>query len=256
MSLPIKDRPLTAAEIERIRLTLSTFRDGSGQYVKSIREFMPNYLDFERATALVCNGFTAEDKGVFDVLVPVVRQLPYGISCKMSVTQPAASAASFMELSNSQKKFDDEFDRLGIDWKNQPDQAGPAVVELVMSWHAALDTVVDLPGSRYLVLSHDARWRNFQLLCFPLDLCVANPRTAVRWRTEGQRGPSTVAGYIQDGQRERRLWQLYQKSGGQLKYYPLLDWAEWVSPIFTLEQPSVRNLREKVEEYFPGRWPV
>lgn len=255
--MPIRDRPLSPAEIERLRLALSTFRDGSGQYVNSIRGFMPDYLAFERATALVCGGTTSENKGVFDVLVPDDGRLPYGISCKMSSIQPVQNLASFMELSNSKKKFDDEFDRLGIDWTTNPEEAGPAVVDLVTSWHAACGSRVDVAGSRYLVLSHDALWRRFQLLCYPLSL---RPRSRVSWRTEGidrqTRGPSTVAGYIMLGNRRlHRLWQLYQNSGGQLKYYPPLSWAEWTSPFFTFEEPPVRNLRQKVEEYFPGRWP-
>ena len=87
--LPIRDRPMDPAEIERMRLVLSTFRDGSGQFVKSIGGYMPGYLDFERATALVCGGDTSEDKGIFDVAVPVPGGLPFGVSCKMSVSQRA-----------------------------------------------------------------------------------------------------------------------------------------------------------------------
>ncbi len=259
VSAPIKDRPLTPDEVERMRLALSTFRDGSGQYVNSIRKFMPDYLDFERVTALVCGGTTGEDKGIFDVLVPAPGTLPFGVSCKMAVTQPGSSLCSFMEMSNSKKKFDDEFARLGIDWKTQPDAAGPSILDLVSSWHAALAPEVDLVGSRYLVLAHDPTWQRFQLLCFPLDLRIADPRRDVAWVNEGKNradnGPSTVAGYIDDDGRSHRLWQLYQNSGGQLKYYPLLRWADWVSPLFELEEPPVHNLKQKVEDYFPGRWP-
>jgi len=219
---------------------------------------MPDYLDFERATALVCGGTTAEDKGIFDVLVPVTSGLPYGISCKMATAQATVTSSSFMELSNSQKKFEDEFARLGINWRTQPQLAGPAFVDLVMTWHSAVAHEVDLPGSRYLVLVHNIHWTVFQLHCFPLNLRIANPRTEVRWTNEGNDrngGPSTVAGYITVAGRIHRLWQLYQNSGGQLKYYPPLDWADWVSDPFTLELPPVRNLREKVEDYFPDRWP-
>jgi hypothetical protein len=258
MSVPIRDRPLDEAEVERLRLALSTFRDGSGQYLSKLKLFMPDYLDFERATALVCGGITSENKGVFDVAVRTPDGLPIGISCKMSSVQKVDSKASFMELSNSKKKFDDEFAHRGIDWRTQPESAGPAVVRLVESWHAILDDRYDLAGSRYLVLSHDARWCQFQLLCFPLSLSIADPFDDVEWCNEGNDGnggPSTVAGYIVDQGRRHRLWQLYQNSGGQLKYYPLLEWADWVTPVFGLEMPPVQNLRQKVDDYFPGRWP-
>ena len=252
--LPIRDRPMHRVEVERMRLALSTFRDGSGQFVKSIGEYMPGYLDFERATALVCGGDTAEDKGIFDVSVPVPGGLPFGVSCKMSVSQPAAHMAGFMELSNSQKKFSDEFVRLDIDWQKEPEHAGPAVVELVMGWHQAVAHEFDLPGSRYLVLSHDRKWQKFQLLSYSLDLARADPHKEVEWCNEG-RGPSTVAGYISHKNRRHRLWQLFQNSGGQLKYYPPLEWADWTSSPFHLENPRIKGIVEKVNDYFPGMWP-
>ena len=252
--LPIRDRPMDPAEIERMRLLLSTFRDGSGQFVKSIGGYMPGYLDFERATALVCDGDTSEDKGIFDVAVPAPDGLPYGVSCKMSISQPAAHNAGFMELSNSQQKFSDEFRRLGISWRRQPRKAGPAVVDLVMKWHWDVAQQFDIPGSRYLVLSHDRKWEKFQLLCYPLSLTRANPYTEVDWRIEGH-GRSTLTGYISHRDRCHPLWRLYQNSGGQLKYYPPLEWAEWKSLPFRLEQPPIKSIVEKVNEYFPGMWP-
>jgi len=241
-----------------MRLILSTFRDGSGQFLKKIRAYMPDFLDFERATAEVCGGTTSEDKGVFDVSVPVLGGLSFGISCKMSTEQGAKYNSSFMELSNAHKKFEDAFARNGVNWRTQPDLAGPIIVDLVMSWHEACAGYYDLDSSRYLVLSHDTHWTNFRLLCFGLDLADPDPRTQVEWVNEGSDGNggvSTVCGYIWDGDRRHRLWQLYQNSGGQLKYYPLLDWAEWVTDWFELELPPVRNLRQKAQEYFPDMWP-
>lgn len=255
MLWPIKDRPLTDVEVERMRLILSTYRDGSGQQMLRTGESMPGFRDFERATALVCGGYTPENKGVFDVLVPVPGGLPYGISCKSAVTQPAASQAAFMEMSNSAKKFADEFDRLDIDWTREPDFAGIATVDLVRSWHEACWEEVDLGTSRYLILAHDRRWTNFELLILTLDLYVANPRYDVEWFVEGRNKPSSIAGYINNDGVRHRLWQLYPNSGGQLKYYPPLSWMDWRSGKFELEEPPVRTIRERVEEYFPGQWP-
>lgn len=257
MSAPIKDRPLSASELERLRLILSTFRDGSGQIIlKKTGASMPGFRDFERAVAVVCGGRGGEDKGIFDVVVPVSGRLPYGISCKMSSSQPIAQGSSFMELSNSAAKFRSELERLGIDWRVDPASAGPAVVDLVESWHRKVAAEVDLPSSRYLVLSHNKAWSDFQVLCYALDLHMADPRTQVRWEVEGRRQPTSLAGYISSGARRHRLWQFYPNSGGQLKYYPPLSWAEWRSPVFQLEQPPVKSLLERVEEYFPGRWPT
>jgi len=165
--------------------------------------------------------------------------------------------SGFMELSNSHKKFQDELDRLEIDWRSDPEYAGPAIVELVTSWHTGAADEFDLSGSRYLVLSHDRPWRAFQLHCFPLSLTLADPWAEIEWCNEGgdaTRGPSTLAGYISHDGRRHRLWQLFQRSGGQLKYYPPLDWAEWSSAKFALETPPVKSILEKIEEYFPGKW--
>jgi hypothetical protein len=253
---PLKDRPLSDAEMERMRLILSTFRDGGGQVVlKKTGESMPGFRDFERAVAAVCGGQTREDKGVFDVLVPDTGGgLPYGVSCKMSKTQPLAHAASFMELTNSAKKFSDEFARLNLSWVHNPAMAGNAFVELVSGWHLALSAEVDVPSSRYLVLSHDAKWEKFQLHSFPLSLKVADPATEVEWAVEGKKAPSSINGYIDHNGRRHRLWQLYPNSGGQLKYYPPRPWATWSSGAFRLEQPPAESLADRADEYFPEAW--
>ncbi len=66
----------------------------------------------------------------------------------------------------------------------------------------------------------------------------------------------SLNGYIQDGDREHRLWQCYMNSGGQLKFYPLLSWAEWVSPAFSLETPPPGSLLRRAREYFHEVWPA
>lgn len=253
-SLPLRDRPLTDRELEQMRLILSTFRDGGGQNVlKRVATSMPGFRDFERTVATVCGGEAREDKGVFDVLVPVESSLPFGISCKMSTLQPPAHQAGFMELSNSAAKFNAEFGRLRLSWVHNPAMAGNAVVELVSGWHAAMADEVDVNTSQYLVLAHDSRWESFQLAAFPLSLKLANPATEVEWTVEGK-GPSSIAGYIEEADRRHRLWQLFPNSGGQLKYFPPLRWASSASEPFTLELPPAESLRDRAAEYFPSEW--
>jgi len=206
---PFRDRSLAPNELERMRLILSTFRDGGGQVIlKATNESMPGFRDFERTVAAVCGGTTREDKGVFDVLIPADDLgKPYGISCKMSKLQPAAHQASFMELTNSAKKFSDEFARLNLSWVHNPAMAGNATVELVSSWHLALENEVDITHSKYLVLAHDAKWRTFQLTAFALSLKMADPAKDVRWKVEGRNSPTSVNGYIDHAGREHRLWR-------------------------------------------------
>src|SRR5690606_25283606 len=78
----VRDRPFNEVELEQVRLLLSTFRDGAGQRLK-VAGYMPDYLAFERVTALVLGGETNEDKGIFDVAVPRPGGKSWGVSCKM-----------------------------------------------------------------------------------------------------------------------------------------------------------------------------
>ena len=250
MSQAFKDRPLNADELEGLRLLLSTFRDGGGQQTMKSGGSMPGFRDFERSLAAVLYAVAPENKGIFDVHV-ASNPRPFGISCKMTATQPAGSRSSFMELSNSAKKFNDELDRLGIDWVMEPVDAGSAVIELVESWHREEGAALDLSASRYAVLSHDRRWQRFQVLCFPLDLKMADPVREVDWAVEG----ASLNWYVELPTRRHRLWQWYRNSGGQLKYYPPLRWALWGTEEFELEQPPSASLRSRATAYFPDLWP-
>ncbi len=250
-SYAYRDRPLNDKELEMLRLTLSSFRDGSGQNVrKATGESMPGFRDYERSLAAVLGGATTENKGIFDVEVPT-NALPFGISCKMASTPPAKHCCSFMELSNSAAIFRNHLLSLQINWLSEPMLAGPAIVDLVSSWHTAVAGAIDLPSSRYSVLAHDSKWVNFQILCFPLNLKIAKPKGDIEWLQEG----AALNGYIDDGGRRHRLWQCYFNSGGQLKYYPLLSWADWVTPTFQLEQPPVASPLDKAHSYFKDLWP-
>ena len=100
MYAPYKDRPLNGRELEKLRLTLSSFRDGSGQVTLKAGGSMPGFRDYERALAAVLEGTTPEDKGIFDVLIQAEGK-PFGISCKMTAMQPPKNLSSFMELSNA-----------------------------------------------------------------------------------------------------------------------------------------------------------
>jgi hypothetical protein len=246
-----RDRPLSEGERERLRLALSSFRDGSGQTNRGGRS-LPGFRDYERSLAAVLGGVAPENKGVFDVAVATTDGLPFGISCKMARFPPENNRCSFMELSNAAAKFRNHLLNRQITYASEPMLAGPAVIDLVSSWHVLKAPAFNLADSRFSVLSHDEKWEKFQILCFPLNLSIANPRGDVDWHYEG----SAVNGYIDHDGRRHRLWQYYPTSGGQLKYYPLLDWAEWVTPKFTLEQPPLVSPLEKAQRYFSSLWPV
>lgn len=246
---PFRDRPPNDVEFERLRLALSSYRDGSGQVVlRKTGETMPGFRDFERMLAAVIGGKTTENKFIFDVEVQTDSD-PYGLSCKMSSEQPAKTCCGFMELTNAGAAFRAHLLSKQINWVTEPMLAGPEIVELVTSWHYAAAGEIDVAASSYIVLSHNRPWTQFYLTSFPLDLKIAKPIGEIEWKIEGK----SLNGYISDAGRTHRLWQCFLNSGGQLKYYPLLEWATWRLGPFPLEQPPfVVPPLEKAERYFPG----
>lgn len=255
---PLRDRPFTPTEIEQTRLLLSTYCDGTGATNAQVDWTVPDYRDFERVVAAVCGGTTPEDKGVFDVVVPTAGSKPYGVSCKMAGPgSPYDPDTAFIEMTNSSKKFLDAFLRAGVDWTKDASGAGATAVELVTSWHEVVGDEVDLAHSSYLLLTHSADWRKYRLTSLPLNLKLADPRTSIRWQINAHRGtgrPNSLHGYYSHHGREHRLWELYPESGGQLKYHPLWEWANWTTDWFELEKPPPRNLIQQARMYFPKKW--
>ena len=260
-------RPPTDAELNRFRLLLSTFQDGTGmQAIENSLATLPGWRDFERAAALAFGGTPSENKAIMDVRLPdPSRQgVFFGISCKMRLEQPRSKREGrvTIELSNAARTF---WDRLGEDgitddnYRGYASQSGTALVNLVREWHTAAGLVsggnVDLTGSCYLNLTWN--WTgDYQLHQFPIDL--PDPATLV-WRCPQFKRK----GVLQDGNAIRgyddsgMLFEWYGQSGGQLKYYPKVNDAIWQSDVFRLE-PLPTNTRHglisKAEEYYPGLW--
>jgi hypothetical protein len=157
-----------------------------------------------------------------------------------------------MELSNPGAKFRNHLLGLQIHWSTEPTLAGPAIIDLEMSGYHARSGVIDVTRSCHAVLEHDSKWKRWQLLAFPLDLKLKSPKGEVDWFAEG----AALNGYINDRGRRHRLWQLYPNSGGQLKYYPLLEWAKWVSDEFELEVAPIASPLDKPKNYWPSLWPA
>lgn len=238
-----RDRPPTDAEFERLRLTLSIYRDGSGAQVIN-GETYPNWRDFERAVASVFNGVAQENKWIFDVLIPVTDGLPYGLSCK---TKAGQRDHVYMEMANAPASFLSRLAELAIDPKEDPQRAGPEVIRVIQGWHQGVAGTVDVARSSYVTLTHDKSWETFQLAWYPLDL--GNPDELL-WKLS-QSG-RCLSAY----QNERKIWDWYPWSGGQLKFYAPFDWARWLSEPFTLEDPPIESPASKAQRYWPGRWPA
>jgi len=263
----------TDNQIEKLRLILSTYQDGSGQNEEG---YTPGWRDFERAVAAAFEGRALESKYVFDVVIhPKDGSNPYGISCKMrgelentvdrQIKNQSRKGRISMELSNSAKKFWGRLKDEGIDeaiYKGKPKESGIALIEHIKSLHEAVSIenggIIDLNKSYYLILQW-GRTNLYQLFQFPIHL--PDPRTLF-WHypiKTKKDGTETQAVGLVGRDEHGTVFQWYGDSGGQLKYYPLAEAALWKSDRFRLEPlpPTERlehQLIEKAKKLFPTQW--
>jgi hypothetical protein len=267
MEIAFVHRNPTANETEKFRLLLSTYQDGTGMLVdKKKRGFtLPGWRDFERSVALAFNGEAQESKAVFDVLLldPDQPQARYGLSCKMGnqLARIDRTGRAFMELSNSSKKFWDHLIANDISrsiYKQSAAKVGTALLALVEQWHREISIEVggsvDLSRSSYLVLSYNkSGW--YQLHQFPLQFPASE---TISWSFPvRKRGDIEVTGNLRGDDDTGMIFEWYGDSGGQLKYYPPVESALWMSERFRLEplNPGIeQGVLAKAKLYFPSKW--
>lgn len=256
MSLVFVDRSPTEAEVEKLRLILSTYQDGTGMLTIKDKT-LPGWRDFERSTAVCFNGIALESKAIYDVLLPdpIDKKVFYGISCKMrkELRQVEKNGKLIIELSNASKEFWQILKPFDVNLQNYHDQAGlvgELIIKRVEKWHIDVDIKnggkVDTSKSIFLCLQYDIKTGYYQL--FQLPILLPNPNS-INWAVISARLVGTM-----DGQ---TIIEWYGSSGGQLKYYPNIEKATWISEKFKLEhipQNSGSNILKKVEAYFPDQW--
>lgn len=259
------ERPPLAQEVERLRLILSTYQDGSGMLAAENGRTLPGWRDFERAVALTFDGEGPENKAVFDVLLTDQDNVgvKYGLSCKMrkELNRIDRDGRVTLELSNSAGQFWDQLALIGIstaNYKQRPQEVGKTLIELVRRWHTAATTesnaALDLAKSSYLVLS----WNNaglYQLHQFSLQL--PNPEE-LSWYfpVKAVKDVEQAARHINGDDAAGRIFEWYGESGGQLKFYPKASSSLWHSETFRLEPlPDIEHgILAKVAAYFPECW--
>ncbi len=251
MSLPFIDRIPSAGEIERFRLILSTYQDGSGM-LKNKDSTLPGWRDYERTVAAAFRGTALESKWIYDVILSDAEQdLQYGISCKMRglLKDIQREGRVKFELSNASGEFWDSVKKKGVtqeNYHNYPDIVGATIIEVVERWHINVGLEIDNTNSFFLVLQWDKKSGRYQLFQYPIDL--PEP-TSLNWSVESRR----LIGRDSSGV----LMEWYGLSGGQLKYYPSVQSAVWHSSVFQLE-PLPNNieygLQLKATTYYPVQW--
>lgn len=257
MLIPFVERFPEPWEIEKLRLVLSTYQDGSGMLVQKGGGTLPGWRDFERTIAAAFQGIAQESKYVFDVLFSNKNgKVSYGLSCKMrrELNKVDTLGRATLELSNSARKFWDYLNTKGIDQANytqQPGQVGASLIELVKRWHTDVSVPsggpVELSRSSYLVLLWSKTgW--YQLFQYSLQL--PDP-SRLKWYYPNM--SKRIVGEDSSG----IVLEWYRESGGQLKYYPKVGDAIWMSSQFRLE-PIPSNFNKgvlvKTAQYFPHKW--
>lgn len=267
MIIPLVDRDPTEQEIEKFRLILSAYQDGSGQLSNKQGSTLPGWRDFERTVALAFYGQAQENKYIFDVLIPVGNgDIYYGISCKMrrTLNDTKRTGRVTLELSNSSGTFWEQLRKNGIhqqNYKDRPFDVAKALLEQEYQWHHAVGQQqggnIDLSKSFYFALSWNLQGE-YQLFKFALLLPSVDsldwdfPEIEVN-------GEKKVSRRLRGKDRYGTLFEWYGESGGQLKYYPQATNALWQSQKFQLE-PLPENWNEKhgilvkVKDYFPECW--
>jgi len=192
MSIPFVDRPPSSIEIEKFRLVLSTYQDGSGMLVRQ-GFTLPGWRDFERTVATVFGGVNSASKFIYDVLIEMGQgRGPIGISCKMRGTLREVQRKNHVtiELSNASGEFWDSIKEIGLtqeSYEEYPDQIGSLLIKIVEGWHSSVGIetggTIDTTRSFFLTLQWDKTSGLYQLFQYPIDL--PDPMQ-LDWRVEGR----------------------------------------------------------------------
>lgn len=251
----------TPQQVEKIRLLLSTYQDGTGQQATK-NGTLPNWRDFERAVSIAMNGDGTENKSLFDVVVRPRGAHAHGISCKMRSELRSAytKGVVYLEVSNAAGEFWDVLREIGINTTTEMSaragEAGEAIVGLVEQWaeDAKASESVSLDESYYLVLLWSSRSIEYQLFQLALDLPDPSDLDWCVRKSKTKEGSGCLVGSHEG----RVLIEWYGNSGGQLKYYPKVSEALWKSELFSLEPlPFTENgygIAQKARTFFPEKW--
>lgn len=272
MSVPFVTRDPTLAEMERLRLVCSTYCDGSGMVTVRGGMTIPGWRDFERAFAAVFGGSAPEGKQVFDVFFPSSSRpgVVYGASLKSKQLSRAAAIGDlastgrvFMELANSPAKFFAALRSKGITEQHFAQEQhgqliGETVLEVVSGWHQEdarrynqqhSGRILDLESSVYATISYSkARKtapRRYQIHSFPLSFPAR-----LKWTYSSNK----CLRAMDPDHPQEVLFDLYGRSGGQLKYYPRAAHALFASPVFELQSPPTHHLGFRAARYWPNEW--
>lgn len=267
IKLPFVHRPPSTKEIERLRLVLSTYQDGTGMErgVGQVRT-LPGWRDFERACAIVFNGVAAENKYFLDIVLPLSSDPPvfYGLDCKMrrELRRVETRREIYVEVTNAAKLLWGHLNSIGINESNMaetPQLAGDALLDAIEhlkhnSARAYPQGPIDISQSYYFVLLWD-QIGEYQL--FQLPIALPRPDDLVWAYHVNRRRNGAETTRLVGTLHSQTLYEWFGQSGGQFKYYSVTDSAIWHSAKFRLEplpEDTEEGIIAKARNYFPELW--
>lgn len=266
MPANLRSGGLSEDEFQHLRLALSVFQDGSGwEQFKSANGTLttyPGYRQFERVVADVFDGLAPQNKGIFDVLLPLPNsQKFFGISCKMKGELKQATGLLqrvYIEMSNAAGRFMDEVkSQVGLDFLQKPFETGCVLLAVVQNWYENASTyyhkAIELEESSHLILLYD-KMQNYQLYQYPLSLPA--PDNMV-WSFRPNRNIGKESRALIAQANDRIVLEWYLSSGGQMKYYPPVEQAIWKSHLFQLEPIPAEistSIVDRAATYFSDLW--
>jgi hypothetical protein len=272
MGLAYATRPPTYDEDKRLRLLLSTYRDGTGNQREKDNTTRASWREIERCVCELLSGGGGEDKHIFDLIAcdDADKSIGYGFSVKSkqlsksSFSRLHVDSRVYMEIANSPAKFwgaikeEHGFNEEHFRNQQHSTQIGQTVIRTVVQWHAEgkqsyeiahPGIKIDLKHSRYLCVSYSddlPDLRKYQVHAFHLDYM---PNMIWKYTSS-----ACLTGYDPANPTER-LIDWYGLSGGQLKYYPLAKTALYNSTVFTLLKPQKQlTILDKAKAYFPDEF--
>lgn len=258
------------SDIERLRLLISVFRDGTGNQRETASTSRADWRQLERCVAEYVGAIGGEDKQIFDVIAPNKsnNKLFYGLSVK-SKQLPIkgfdllrSTGRVYMEIANSPAKFwdvlNEELSLREDDFRSQKyaEKIGNCILDTVERWHLEgksnfektnANSTLDIASSFYFCISLsqpvDGVETRFRVDTFELKY----PKNLI-WKYKSSK---CLSGFDPSNPSESVVdW--YALSGGQLKYYPKAADAKFRSPEFTLHTPEILSITARAKLYWPS----
>lgn len=272
MSIAFINRQPTQNELDRWKLIMSTFNDGSGQERDKSGGTRLGWRDIERVVSVMLGGNGGEDKQLFDVVIQehADPNKYYGVSVKSkelsrrsALEDLETNGRVYMELCNSPAKLWGPLKEKGINESDFSSRKhakiiGEEVLKTVRSWETSFAEEFEssnpgkkflLSDSIYLTISYNKSTssdnRFYQIHSFDLEF----PKDII-WEYSSAK---CLRGYDPKNPSEA-IFDWYGLSGGQLKYYPIARTAKYNSGVFKLINTRVMSLEEKAGRYFPDEW--